>query len=267
VPSSMDTRPARAPLWSLRGGSCGTLLVLIHGLAATADVWEPVTAELAQRWNGEWLAVDLAGHGRSPHRESYTIGGHAADVADIIGRRKDVVVVGHSLGGAVGLALASGWFGVEVRLTVALGVKIRWSSEELDRAETIAARPPRQFVSRDEAAKFWLRLAGLENRWDADHPSTQPAVTELDGKFIPAFDNRSHQVGAPPMLSLLAAARGIVVLARGANDPMVSDDDIRQLDLPPCVIAHAGHNAHVEAASPFVDIVLDTLSRIDRHDR
>jgi len=259
---TLGTHPT--PLWSRRGGSGPSLLVLIHGMAATADVWDPVTVELAERWRGEWLAVDLAGHGRSAHRASYSVGGHAADVARIIGRRDNVVVLGHSLGGAVGLALASGWFGVEVRLTVALGVKIRWSAEDLRRAEALAGRPPRRFASRAEAVTFWLRIAGLEGLWDVDHPGTRAAVVELDGEFVPTFDNRAYDVGVPPMPSLLAAARGKVVLARGADDPMVSDDDIHELGVPPQVVVDAGHNAQVTAPSRVAGLVLDSRPGLTR---
>ena len=265
--SSMENKPTLGahptPLWTRRGGSGPSLLVLIHGMAATGDVWDPVIEELAERWPGEWLAVDLAGHGRSATCVSYSIGGHAADVARITGRRDNVVVLGHSLGGAVGLALASAWFGVDVRLTVAVGVKIRWSAEDLRRAEVLAGRPSRRFASRAEAAKFWLRIAGLDDLWDTDHPGARAAVVELDGEFVPTFDNRAYEVGAPRMAALLAAAQGKVVLARGADDPMVSDDDIDGLGMTPHVLSDAGHNAHVAAPSGIVDLVLGALGRMD----
>jgi alpha-beta hydrolase superfamily lysophospholipase len=41
-----------------------------------------------------------------------------------------VVVLGHSLGGVVGLALAAGSFGVDVQGVVALGVKVAWTDDE-----------------------------------------------------------------------------------------------------------------------------------------
>jgi pimeloyl-ACP methyl ester carboxylesterase len=45
---------------------------------------------------------------------AYSFGQHAADVAALLRPGEPVVVVGHSMGGVVGLALASGWFGVDV---------------------------------------------------------------------------------------------------------------------------------------------------------
>ena len=249
----------RDPPWFERGGSGARLLVLIHGLAGTAEVWRPLLTALGDAWPGEWLAMDLPGHGRSRRRGSYSVGGYAADVAALIGPRRDVVVVGHSLGGAVGLALASGWFGVDVRATVAAGIKVGWSAEELDRAAALAARSSRRFAARDAAAAHWLRLAGLDRLWDAGHPGVGPAVSDRDGAFEVAFDNRVNAIGAAPVPALLAAARGHVVMARGADDPMVTDDQVRALGLEPRTVPGAGHNVHVEQPARFAGLILGAL--------
>src|SRR6185437_903466 len=88
------------------GGSGEPLLVLLHGLGATGDVWDRWRPLLAERWPGRWLAPDLPGHGGSPPLARYTFDGFAAAVASVIGLNTDTVVLGHSLGGVVGLALA-----------------------------------------------------------------------------------------------------------------------------------------------------------------
>jgi pimeloyl-ACP methyl ester carboxylesterase len=43
------------------GGAGEPLLLLLHGLGATADVWEGWRPLLAERWPGRWVAPDLAG--------------------------------------------------------------------------------------------------------------------------------------------------------------------------------------------------------------
>ena len=99
-------------------GACGftmaaagtPVLVLLHGLAATGDVWNGWRPLLAQRWPGRWLAPDLPGHGGSLPLSKYTFGSLANAVADLVGPDARTVVLGHSLGGAVGLALASDRF-------------------------------------------------------------------------------------------------------------------------------------------------------------
>jgi hypothetical protein len=74
---------------------------------------------------------------------------------------RPTVVLGHSLGGVVGLALGSGWFGVPVPGACGLGMKVRWTSAELAKAATLAARPAMTFATRDEAMDRPLRVAGL----------------------------------------------------------------------------------------------------------
>ena len=87
------------------------LLLLLHGLGATADVWAGWGPLLAARWPGRWVAPDLPGHGGSAPLARYSFGALAAAVADLAGPAERTVVLGHSLGGVVGLALGSGWFG------------------------------------------------------------------------------------------------------------------------------------------------------------
>src|SRR5215831_19880579 len=106
------------------GGSGDPLLVLLHGLGATSDVWAGWRPLLAGRWPGRWLAPDLPGHGGSPPLAAYTFDGFAAAVAGLIEPGARTVVLGHSLGGVVGLALASGRFSVAVDAVIGLGIKV-----------------------------------------------------------------------------------------------------------------------------------------------
>ena len=89
------------------GGSGEPVLLLLHGLGATGDVWEGWRPLLTQRWPGRWLAPDLPGHGGSPPLPA-TLDTLAAAVAGLVSAADRIVVLGHSLGGVVGLALASG---------------------------------------------------------------------------------------------------------------------------------------------------------------
>src|SRR5437764_9483154 len=138
------------------GGSGDPLLVLLHGLGATGDVWAGWRPLLADRWPGRWLAPDLPGHGGSPPLAAYTFDGFAAAVAGIVRPDDRIVVLGHSLGGVVALALASGRFPASVRAVIGLGIKVEWAGEELDRAQAMAHRPPAWYAARDEAAERYL---------------------------------------------------------------------------------------------------------------
>ena len=112
-----------------QGGSGEPVLLLLHGLGATGDVWQGWRPLLAQRWPGRWLAPDLPGHGGSRPLSSYTFKSLAAAVADAVGAGARTVVLGHSLGGVVGLALADGGFGGPVQAVIGLGIKVAWTDD------------------------------------------------------------------------------------------------------------------------------------------
>jgi pimeloyl-ACP methyl ester carboxylesterase len=60
------------------GGSGEPVLLLLHGLGATGDVWEGWRPLLARRWPGRWLAPDLPGHGGSRAPVTLARGEHDA---------------------------------------------------------------------------------------------------------------------------------------------------------------------------------------------
>src|SRR5690242_16507879 len=93
---------------------CGNelrLLVLLHGLGATCHVWRPMLRDAAVHWSGSWIAPDLRGHGATGAAANYSLGCHAADIGELVAESGDwseIAIVGHSMGGAIALALASG---------------------------------------------------------------------------------------------------------------------------------------------------------------
>jgi pimeloyl-ACP methyl ester carboxylesterase len=169
-----------------------------------------------------------------------------------------VVVLGHSLGGVLGLALASGWFGVRVAAVCGLGIKLHWSAEELARAAEFAGRPGRAFGTRAEALQRALKVAGLWGLVPADSPLADAAVVESADGWRLALDNAAFGVGAPDMPGLLAACRAEVVLAAGEDDPMCPPEQLRALQPAAVVLPGLGHNAHVQ--NP--DALLPLLHRL-----
>ncbi len=235
---------SRAGLRYTAGGAGDDLLVLLHGLGATGAVWSRLTPLLGGR---HWVAPDLRGHGASLAGPPFGFGTHAADVAALaveLGAAR-VTVLGHSFGGVVGAVLGTGWFGVEVTRVVGLGVKIDWTDDEVARARSLAARPPRVFPTREEAAVRALGLAGLHGLAGPDDPVA--AVREADGGWTPAVDPRAFGAVGPPVEEVLSRARAPLRLAAGSADPMVGPDAMRRVDPGAVLIEGAGHNAHWEA--------------------
>ena len=228
------------------GGAGEPVLLLVHGLGATGDVWNGVRALLSARWPGRWVIPDLPGHGGSAPLPRYSFDRLAAAVATTVLPAARVIVLGHSLGGVVALALASGAFGVRVAAACGLGIKVAWSPEELARAQAMAARPNAVYATRAEAAERHLKLAGLTGLMPADAVSDAALARSGDGWTV-AFDLALFAIGAPDMAALLAAARAPVLLAAGERDPMCSEAQLRSLVSDPVILPGLGHNAQVES--------------------
>jgi pimeloyl-ACP methyl ester carboxylesterase len=245
-----------------RHGSGTPSLLLLHGLGATGEVWDGLLRSLGDRWPGEVLVADLPGHGRSAPLPRYTFGAMAADLAGALEPGRPVAVLGHSLGGVLGLTLASGWFGVSVPAVCGLGMKVRWSPDELAKAASLAARPGKVSGTREEAVDRALKVAGLYGLVS----STDAGVTEAEGGWRPTLDGAAFGVGEPDVAGLMAACRGTVVLAAGELDPMSPVDHLEPLG-DPVILPGLGHNAHAEnpeALWPLVDR-LRSAADVDHH--
>jgi pimeloyl-ACP methyl ester carboxylesterase len=230
-----------APMGDLRvrhGGSGGPVVLLLHGLGATAEVWDG----LAELLPGAWVAPDLPGHGGSPPLARYTFAAVADAVAELVDPA-GTVIVGHSFGGVVGLHLAAR---PGVRAVVGLGIKVAWTGEELARASALAARDPAWFDTRADAVARHLRLSGLDGLVPPDAPAAAAGVVGEDGRWRPALDPRAFGVGDPEVAALLAAAPVPVLLARGEHDAMVGAAQLRTLAPDAVDLPGLGHNAHVQ---------------------
>lgn len=80
-------------------------ILLVHGGLAHARWWDHIGPTLT---GSRVVAIDLSGNGDSTHRDAYAIDGWADEVAAVAraaGLRR-TVLVGHSMGGVVGVAAA-----------------------------------------------------------------------------------------------------------------------------------------------------------------
>ena len=242
------------------GGTGSRAILLLHGLGATASVWNGVRREIEQRAIGQWFAPDLSGHGASAWCRHYTVGRHAAEVADIVRGTQDVFVVGHSLGAYIALALASRWFGVEVAGVLGVGPKITWSAADLQGSRELATRPMRWYATAEEAWARYRRVSGLDaSVASSDEWLARGVVQGAEGWRL-AQDPRTFGVAGAPFDSLAASARAHVILARGEGDPMVSTAELRAHASRAVEILDSGHNVQVEKPEAIVDLLQSLIA-------
>jgi pimeloyl-ACP methyl ester carboxylesterase len=239
-------------LWREGGGHGEHAYLLLHGLGATGAVWRGVCRQLESRGGGRWLVVDLPGHGGSEPLPKYSVGALASAVARALDSDRPYHIIGHSLGAYVGLALASGWFGVRIASVFGVGPKTEWSEADVAAMVELARKPARIFADEAEAWSRYRKVSGLDARVAPDTASLERGVVPTEGGFRLATDPRTALVAGAPFGTLAASTQCPVLLARGASDPMVTLDQLRSHCAAALEIPGTGHNVHVEAPGSIV---------------
>ena len=248
------------------------LVLLIHGLGTTGAVWDAAASALERQHGADVLAPDLPGHGAARAAAPYTLGGLAAAMAAALAGctgslgagagatpSRPVLVAGHSLGGYVALALASGWFGFAPCAAMSLGARLSFDVAERARAAAVAARPVRYFATQAEAVARYRLVAGLAPEQAPDARCLERGVVREERGFRLATDPAAFGIVVPEFAALLAAARCPVLVARGEHDALVSRAQCERLGTPTAQLAGLGHNAHVEDPARLAALIAGLL--------
>ena len=223
----------------------GPLIVLLHGITSTSDVWVDVMARLAERYTV--VAPDLLGHGRSAKpRGDYSLGAYASGARDLLGLLgfERGTVVGHSLGGGIALQFAyqfpeycerlvlvsSGGLGTEVhpllRAGGAPGLRAGAAADRTEAGRSGAGTTVAEFLR----ARSGSRPAPTSPRRPAATPRsptarranafvhTLRAVIDLEGQRVSATD-RLYLAERHPDAADLGQADPIIPVEHGRDGP------------------------------------------------
>jgi pimeloyl-ACP methyl ester carboxylesterase len=186
------------PLWYREYGDAAataTPVMLLHGLFGSSDNWHGIARQVAEQ--RRVLAIDLRNHGRSPWSREMSYPAMAADLIALIERLKmgRVALVGHSMGGKVGMWLALSQPHLVERLMV---------------ADMAPATYPRRFSSIVDALTG-LDLRSITRRCDADDRLSR----QLSSKAVRDYLLKNLVAGGDGWrwrMNLAALARGMEVL-------------------------------------------------------
>jgi pimeloyl-ACP methyl ester carboxylesterase len=227
----VDVAPGQR-LSALRWGTGPAELVLLHGGAQNAHTWDTVALALGR----PLVAIDLPGHGRSDWRDdkAYWPAENARAVATAIRALAPdaAVVVGMSLGGLTALALVTEAPEL-VRRLVLVDVTPGVDREKASAVVSFIAGPE-SFASFDEIlertvtynptrSESSLRRGILHNAQEREDGTWAWRYDRFDlpeGTAMPDFGNLWDYVDAVEVPFLLV---------RGADSPVVSDDDVAEL--------------------------------------
>lgn len=198
-----------------RYGPAGPIqLLAIHGLTGHGQRWQQLAA--AHLPEITVAAPDLLGHGRSSYAAPWTIDANTRALATLlrVDAGRPVLVVGHSFGGAVALALAAAHpqlVGALVLLDPAVGLDGDWMRQI---AEAMLASP--DYPDRAEA-----RAEKATGSW-ADVPAAV-LDAELDEHLVTGPDGRcSWRINLPAMMSYWSElAREITLPPAGTPTALV----------------------------------------------
>lgn len=257
-----DVEAARA---AAPGGATLPVL-LLHGFAADAAIWSALAAELGRE--RALLRPDLPGHGSAPPPPGAGFDAFIAPLLDWLDAQQagQVHLVGHSLGGAVALALAGQRPGRVASLTLiapaGLGPEIDGAAlAGICRATCPESLLPwlRRLVADPGLIGADYARAAMAGR-DAD---LRAAQTLLAGRLFPdatqGFDLRPVLAGVGAPLRLIWGRADAIVPWRQA----LAAPGHAGLHLLPGV----GHMPHVEAPKLVARILREVLAAAEGGDR
>jgi pimeloyl-ACP methyl ester carboxylesterase len=256
----------------------GPLLVLLHGIASTADTWSPVVEALAARHTV--IAPDLLGHGDSAKpRGDYSLGAYASGVRDLVAALgyDRGTVVGHSLGGGIAMQFAYQFPERVERLVLISSGGLGREVHAILRAATL----PGSELVLALLGGAWLRatggalggaLARLGLRTGEDLGGVAAGIGSLAdagarSAFVhtarAAIDPGGQRVWATDRLYLAAELPTLIVW--GERDPIIPVEHGRAAHaaIPGSrleVFAGAGHFPHREQPARFVSALEDFLA-------
>ena len=261
--ASVEVKPGYS-LSALVWGEDRPEVVFLHGGAQNAHTWD--TVALALGW--PLVAIDLPGHGHSDGRLDVGISppDYARDVAVAIRQLAPEarMVVGMSLGGLTALALAAQDPDL-VRKLVLVDVTPGVNQEK---GSSIAAfvNGPASFPNFDEILARTVEFNPTRSVSSLRRGILHNAVQQPDGSWVWRYrrwrvigENESGAVAAHPDFGALwdaaDAVRAPIMLVRGADSPVVDDDDVaelrrRQPGVRVEVVEKAGHS--VQGDQPLV---------------
>jgi pimeloyl-ACP methyl ester carboxylesterase len=252
-------------------------LVLLHGGRDHARSWDWVARDL--RREHHVIAPDLRGHGDS----SWATGGHytihefVLDIAQLLDTLDlfPVTIVGHSLGGSVGIYYTAIYPDRVKKLVAIEGLgpppaileqqkgKTIWerTHEWIQQVRVFSSRLPRRYPSIEAAARRMLEANSFLSPAQAHHLTVHGVARNEDGTYTWKFDNYvrifyPQRYGAAEIRDLWGRITCPTLLMRGAeswaSDPS-EDGRVKAFQNARLVnVPEAGHWVHHDRLDEFL---------------
>lgn len=225
-------------------------ILLLHGGNQSAHSWDLVSLHLSDRFHV--FALDQRGHGDSEWspEQDYSIDAKAADAIAFIEDQglTNPIVIGHSMGGRIALAMAVQNPGF-ARALVVVDVGPEISTEGAQVIHNFVVHN----VEFDDLDEFVERVAEYDKFRSREHIERTVKYNMLrraDGKYISKVDHRRVPVSSSDLtLDDVSTIDFPTLIVRGADSNILEPDAARRfVDRLPngqlVTVPDAGHNVH-----------------------
>jgi pimeloyl-ACP methyl ester carboxylesterase len=251
----------------------GSTLLFLHGGGQTRKSWGAAILETARR-GYRAVSVDLRGHGESGWASDgrYDLDAFVEDIREVVACLRDPsVIIGASLGGVVGLLLASD-SDAKLKALVLVDVVARGEQAGMKEIGNFMQSAPNGFASIDEAADAVAAYLPHRPRPKDTSGLLRNLRLRHDGRYVwhwdPAFLSLGTR-GKPDPDRLEAAARKLrlpTLLIRGGRSRVVSAEGARAfLKIVPHAefvdVAGADHMVAGDDNDAFNDAVFSFLGK------
>lgn len=235
----------------------GRLFLLVHAAGSNAGLWRR-QLEAAGREHSA-LALDLPGHGRSSGIDGLpTIEAYADLVARFAAtlRLRRFVLVGRSMGGAIGLVLAARRPELLDGLVLVCSAACFSFTDELvaTHHDVVRGRLPQQFTTETFSPATGMEV--MREAW-MEQVKTDPRVRYTDLLACRAFDGRPL-LGRVRVPTLVVAGADDGVTPAACAEELASGIAGARLE----VIPQAGHQAPLEQPEAFNRLVASFAERL-----
>ncbi|MBI4387074.1 MAG: alpha/beta hydrolase [Elusimicrobia bacterium] len=206
-------------------------LLLLHGMAASAQWWAPAAQRLTSAFH--CVALELRGHGDSDRSPDglYDLPRYAQDV-EAARRRlgwERMLLAGHSLGGRVALEY-SVFHAERLRGVAAVDFLPEIRSDRASKFERIHKRPQPVYATRDEVLRrFRLEPSGSLVGPEAVRRLAETCVKETEGGYTWKFDWQALGLPYGSVWPTLPKVRVPVLLVRGQHSAVMPRPDFERM--------------------------------------
>ncbi|RAP32783.1 alpha/beta hydrolase [Candidatus Marinamargulisbacteria bacterium SCGC AG-439-L15] len=242
----------------------GDPILILHGLFGSKQNWKSIATSLSE--THRVITVDLRNHGESPHNDQMTYPLMAKDIQDFIQTQhlKKITLIGHSMGGKVGMQLAHDAPSLIEKLIIVDIAPVTYPRQHDEVLAALSEVPVQNLKTRSEADPYLSKHL-------SDPALKQFLLTNLkkqennyyDWQFnLNAIINQYQNIAKAPSFNHDISTPTLFI--KGDDSEYINSRIIKEIerfftDFKIETILNAGHWVHAEQSETFLTTIKKDL--------